>query len=144
MRGPGPDAPLDYFFEMLAALQNADNRASFFIRAHIGNYSLFLSGVFPDRIRSRSEARGFPDLKYYDALGRTHYRVAGDHRLAQRYEVATIFNTLSDRFETSRLALNDIADRLFSIADTDYSLETLLTQRREEPSSDGESQDLEE
>lgn len=133
---PGQNAPLEYFFEMLAALQNADDRTSFFIRAHIGNYSLFLSGVFPDRIRSRSEARGFPNVKYYDALGQAHYRLAGDHRLAQRYEVATIFNTLSERFKTSRLALNDIADRFFSIAETDYSLETLLTQQRDEPFSD--------
>ncbi len=131
---PGRDNPLDYFFEMLTALQKADDRTSFYIRAHIGNYSLFLSGVFPDRVRFRAEARGFPDLKYYDALGRAHYRAAGDHRLAQRYELAPIFNTLSERFETTRLALNDIADRLFSLGDPDYSLETLLSQHRAEPS----------
>jgi hypothetical protein len=116
---------------MLSALRAADDRTSFFIRAHIGNYSLFLSGVFPDRIRSRAEARGFPDVKYYDALGRTHFRAASDHRLAQKYDVASIFNTLSDRFETTRRALNDIADRLFSLGDTDYSLENLLGQKRE-------------
>lgn len=130
---PGGPAPLDYFFEMLAALQTADARTSFFIRAHIGNYSLFLSGVFPERIRFRAEARGFPDVKYYDVLGRTNYRAASDHRLAQRYEVAEIFQTLADRFETTRRALNDMADRLFSIGDPDYSLETLLQQRRGEP-----------
>jgi hypothetical protein len=66
-------------------------------------------------------------------LGRTHYRAASDHRLAQRYEVAEIFQTLADRFETTRLALNDMADRLFSIGDPDYSLEALLNQRRGEP-----------
>src|SRR5437899_5952514 len=123
---PGQDSPLDYFFEMLAALETADDRTRFFIRAHIGNYSLFLSGVFPDRIRFRAEARGFPDLKYYEGLGRTQYRVASDHRLAQRYELADILGTLSERFGATRLALNDIADRLFSIGDPDYSLEALL------------------
>lgn len=129
---PGGSTPLDYFFEMLAALQTADAHRSFFIRAHIGNYSLFLSGVFADRIRFRAEARGFPDVKYYDALGRTNYRAASDHRLAQRYDVVEIFQTLADRFETTRLALNDMADRLFSIGDPDYSLEALLQQRRGE------------
>jgi hypothetical protein len=89
---------------------------------------LFFSGVFPDRIRFRAEARGFPNVKYYDALGRTHFRVASDHRLAQKYDVAEIFNTLSERFETTRRALNDIADRLFSIGDANYSLGTLLGQ----------------
>src|SRR4051812_10148110 len=63
----GQQKSLDYFFEMLTALRGADDRTTFFIRAHIGNYSLFLSGVFPERIRFRAEARGFPDLKYYEA-----------------------------------------------------------------------------
>jgi hypothetical protein len=135
---PGQNDTFDYFFEMLAALRKADERTSFYIRAHIGNYSLFLSGVFPERIRFRAEARGFPDVKYYDALGRAQYRAAGDHRLAQRYELAPIFNTLSERFETTRLALNDIAERLFSIGGVDYSLENLL-QRHQDESSGGHS-----
>src|ERR1041384_1592714 len=71
---PAQTNPLAYFFETLAALQKADERTSFYIRVHIGNYSLFLSGVLPDRIRFRAEARGFPDVRYYDAMGRTHYR----------------------------------------------------------------------
>ena len=71
-----------------------------------------LSGVFPERIRFRAEARGFPNVKYYDALGRAQYRAASDHRLAQRYELAEIFHTLAERFETTRRALNDIAKKL--------------------------------
>jgi hypothetical protein len=114
---PGQAAPLDYFFEMLAALQTADDRTRFFLRVHIGNHSLFLSGVFAARIRFRAEARGFPDVRYYEGLGRTQYRAASDHRLAQRYEVAGILNTLSERFETTRLALNDISERYFAIGD---------------------------
>jgi hypothetical protein len=122
---PGQTNPLDYLFEMLTALKTADDRTSFFIRVHIGNHSLFLSGVFPERIRFRAEMRGFPDLKYYEGLGRTHFRMASDHRLAQKYEVAKIYNTLAERFQATRLALNDIADRLFSIGEN-YSLAVLL------------------
>lgn len=128
---PGQVNPLDYVFEMLAALQGADERARFHIRAHIGNYSLFLSGVFPDRIRVRAERRGFPDLKYYEKIGRAQFRAASDHQLAQRYEVSDIFGVLAERFETTRLALNDISDRLFSLTGADYSLETLLQNRDE-------------
>lgn len=124
---PGEATPLDYLFEMLTALKSADDRTSFFIRVHIGNHSLFLSGVFPERIRFRAEMRGFPDLRYYEGLGRTHFRMASDHRLAQKYEVAKIYNTLAERFQATRLALNDIADRLFSIGDPNYSLEALLS-----------------
>jgi hypothetical protein len=123
---PDQTRSLDYFFEMVAALQTADEYTNFQLRAYIGNYSLFLSGVFPERIRVRAEQRGFPDLKYYVALGRTHFRTAGEHRLAKRYELAKIFGILSDRFETTRRALNDIADRLFTLSGVDHSTERLL------------------
>ncbi len=126
-RIPGQPAPLDYFFEMLAALRTADERTSFFIRVHVGNYSLFLAGVFPERIRFRAEARGFPDLKYYEGVGRTQYRMASDHRLAQRYEMTGVLSTLAERFGATRLALNDIADRLFTLGDAAPSLDQLLT-----------------
>lgn len=127
---PGHTNPLEYFFEMLAALKTADDRTSFFIRVYIGNYALFLSGVFPDRIRFRAEARGFPDLKYYEGMGRMQYRVASDHRLAQRYELVPILSTLSERFAATRLALNDIAERLFSLGDAIPLLDSLLQEKK--------------
>ncbi|MBE0544687.1 MAG: hypothetical protein IH623_25390 [Verrucomicrobia bacterium] len=131
---PGQPNPLDYFFEMLAALQTADDRTSFHIRVHIGNQSLFLSGVFPERIRVRAEKKGFPDLKYYEALGRSQYRAASDHRLAHRYELTNILSTLSERFEATRLALNEVSDRLFSVGEPNYALDALLAAK---PAEDG-------
>jgi hypothetical protein len=127
----GQSNPMDYLFEMLTALKAADDRTQFFIRVHIGNHSLFLSGVFPERIRFRAEARGFPDLKYYEGMARTQYRVASDHRLAQRYDLCNIFHTLSERFETTRIALNDIAERLFTISDPMRSVDMILNPRGE-------------
>ena len=123
---PGQPNVLDYFFEMLAALQKADDRTSFQIRVHIGNHSLFLSGVFHERIRFRAEKKGFPDLRYYEALGRSQYRAASDHRLAQRYELTGILCTLSERFDATRRALNEISDRLFSLGDGSETLDRLL------------------
>jgi hypothetical protein len=123
---PGQPNSLEYFFEMLAALQTADERTSFMIRAHIGNHSLFLTGVFPQRILHRAEQRGFPDLNYYESIGSANFRVASDHRLAQRYELGPIFSQLSERFHATRLALNDIADRLFSLGESGSSLDLLI------------------
>jgi len=123
---PGQGGPMDYLFEMLTALKSADDRTSFHIRVHIGNHSLFLSGVFPERIRHRAEARGFPDLRYYEGLGRTQYRMASDHRLARQYAMEKGLNTLAERFETTRRALNDISERLFSIGEVTTPLDSLL------------------
>lgn len=123
---PGQPNSLEYFFEMLAALQTADERTSFSIRAHIGNHSLFLTGVFPQRILHRAEKRGFPSMNYYEEIGSANFRVASDSRLAQRYELGPIFSQLSERFHATRLALNDISDRLFSLGEPDLGLDTLI------------------
>src|SRR5258708_227950 len=124
---PNGQAPsLDYFFDMLGALQTADDTPRFYIRAHAGNYSLFLWGIFPDRIRFRAEYRGAPDLKYYEELGRSNYRVASDHRLARKYDLDGIFNTLAERFQTTRLALNDLGERLITLGDVESSVKALL------------------
>lgn len=125
-RVPGQDTPLDYFFEMLAALKDADERRSFYIRAHIGNHSLFLSGVFPQRIRYRAEKKGFPDLRYYEAMGQSSFRIASDHRLASRYELGPIYSKLADRFQETRQALNDMSERLVSLGDADSGFDALL------------------
>jgi hypothetical protein len=113
----GQPQSLDYFFEMLAALQKADDYTAFCIRAHIGNHSLFLSGIFPDRIRHRVERRGAPGIRYYQEMGQANFRAASHHRLASEFELAPIFDTLSHRFEPTRLALNDLAERVLSIGD---------------------------
>jgi len=111
--------PMDYFVEMLAALQTADDYTAFCLRAHIGNHSLFFSGVFPERIRARAEQRGYPGLGYYRELGRASFRAASHHRLANEFELNRIFDVLSSRFEPTRLALNDLSERVFSLGEQD-------------------------
>jgi hypothetical protein len=124
-RVPGQSEPLNYFFEMLLALQRADDRNSFELRAHIGNHALFITGVFPDRIRVRTEKRGFPDLRYFEGIGQSSFRAASDHRLAQRYDLAGVFDTLGERFRTARQALNDLSERLLAWEDDRYALPLL-------------------
>lgn len=125
-RVPGHPQPFDYFCDMLAALQTADDATRFSIRAHMGNYSLFLSGIFPDRIRLRTERRGAPGLHYYEGVGRSSYRAASDHRLARKYDLDGIFNTLSERFQTTRRALNDLGERLITLGDVEAPIKALL------------------
>ena len=107
--------PLNYYVDMLATLEQVDKTTSFYIRAHVGNQSLFMCGVFPERIRYRAQRCGAPDLHYYEEVGRASFRVASNHRLAQEYELVNIFDTLSERFGQTRRALNDIGDRLLML-----------------------------
>src|SRR5512138_903528 len=52
--------------ELTQALESADAPRSFLVRAHLGNYALWMSGVFPDYIETRRWRRGGPDLDYYE------------------------------------------------------------------------------
>ncbi|MBI1842481.1 MAG: hypothetical protein HYR88_16710 [Verrucomicrobia bacterium] len=126
LKVPSQPAPIDYFYEMIGALDNADEATRFRIRAHMGNQSLFLTGVFPERIRHRRERRGFPDLQYYAALGRSSFREASHHRLAERYHLSEIFDNLAGHFEEARRALNDLADRALTLGDNSQSIDALL------------------
>jgi len=116
---PGQKGTIDYFVDMVQALETADDHTRFMIRAHIGNQSLFFAGVFPQRILHRMERRGAPSLSYYEALGQTSFRLASDHRLAAKYDLASVFATLAEKFRATRLALNDMAERLLTLGDSD-------------------------
>lgn len=123
--------PIEYFFEMASVADAADDLTRFHVRAHMGNQSLFMTGVFPERIRHRAESRGFPDLSYYEAVGRTSFKEASHHRLAERYHLSEVFDNLAGHFHQARKALNDLADRVFSIGEDPHPIETLL--RRVDP-----------
>ena len=67
--------------ELSGALESADAPRSFMVRAHLGNYALWMSGVFPDYIETRRWRRGGPHIEYYEEMGRRGFTLAADHRL---------------------------------------------------------------
>lgn len=98
--------------DLLRDVDLPDARRAFLVRLHLGNYALWLSGLFPDHIEYRRWRRGGPDLDYYEELGARGYRLAADHRLAEEQGVAPLLNRAAERFVTLRLALNAVSDRL--------------------------------
>jgi hypothetical protein len=106
----------DQTYATLAALSgdvdDPDARRSFFVRAHLGNYALWLSGLFPDYIESRRWRRGGPNLDYYEELGRRGFLLAADHRMAAEHGLAPLFASAAERFPLLRLALNQVSDAL--------------------------------
>jgi hypothetical protein len=112
--------------EDLTGLDDAGERA-FLLRVHLGNYSLWLAGLFPDYIAARRSRRGGPDLPYYDEMGRQGYRLAAEHRLAERFGVATIYRAAAERFPQLRVAFNRLSDRVFfpSVSTTEKILRNL-------------------
>jgi hypothetical protein len=109
------DATYHYLVDMVTDLaEHGDaGERGFLLRAHVGNYSLWLAGLFPDYIAARRSHKGGPDLPYYDELGREGYRLAAEHRLAERLGVAPIYRAAAERFPTLRVAFNRLSDRVF-------------------------------
>lgn len=106
------DATYDTLASLVADLEGGDASRSFLARAHLGNYALWLSGLFPDHIEQRRWRRGGPDLGYFEAMGQRGFRLAADHRLADEHGLAPLFAAASERFPRLRVALNRVSDRL--------------------------------
>jgi hypothetical protein len=109
------DESYHYLVDIVAGLAENDEAGErgFLLQAHLGNYSMWLAGLFPDLIAARRTRAGGPDLPYYDELGRHGYELASRHRLAEHFGVAAIFRAAADRFPAVRVALNRLSDRVF-------------------------------
>lgn len=105
-----------YICDMLIALTRATSEQTFMLRAHVGNYSLFVSGIFHENTHLRS-LRGAPDIQFYEEVGRTNYQLVSSHATARRCELDDVFERLADRFHDVRLALNELSDRLLNLDD---------------------------
>lgn len=103
-----------YISDMLIALTRATPEQAFLLRAHVGNYSLFISGIFHENTQRRS-LRGAPDLKFYEQIGRTNYQMVASHATARRCELSDVFEGLAERFRDVRLALNQLSDQLLNL-----------------------------
>ena len=107
----------DQIYAALADLYNdvndPDARRAFLVRAHLGNYALWLSGIFPDYVEQRRWNRGGPHMGYYEEMGRRGFQLAAEHRLAEEHGLAPLYAAAADRFGLLRLALNSLSDWLF-------------------------------
>jgi len=109
-----PGNPVEYISDMLLALRNASPVQTFLIRAHVGNYSLFLSGIFHENVQRRTQ-RGAPDFSFYEDLGRMNYKVLASHSVARSADLSSIYEALANDFRPIRKALNHLSDRLLNL-----------------------------
>ena len=100
-----------YMVDILVDLESTDGERQFKVLAHLGNYALWLAGLFPDYIAAR-QLRGGPALVYYESLGIRGFGQASDHALADHYGLDGVFRTASEQFPVLRHALNQVSDRV--------------------------------
>jgi len=110
-QGSARQAPF-YAVDEMAHIAQAGFCERFYLTVTLAEKSLVVTGLFRPHVDYRATHRGAPDLRYYEQIGRSHYRVAGDHHLAQEYCLTSCYQALGERFTEARRALNYVAETL--------------------------------
>jgi hypothetical protein len=100
-----------YLVDLMAELIDADSEQTFYVQSHLGNYALFLTGIFPDHVYHRAKYHPpSPDFNYYEQVGSANFQRASQHHIAEKFRLSDILYLLSQQFRQVRLALNHLAD----------------------------------
>ncbi len=97
----------EYIVDMIEEAVHADSRRQFLVYSHIGNYALYLTGLFPEWIEYRHRYKKRPvDLKFFTESGRAYFERASTHPLAREYKLSDVFFRLAVMFDHYKNALN--------------------------------------
>lgn len=102
-----------YLVDLVGDLRTARGQRAFLILAHLGNFSLWLAGIFPDYIAARSARNGAPGMRYYDEVGARGFRMAAGHGMARDLDLDDIYAFAADAFPQIRGVLNRLSERAF-------------------------------
>ncbi|NIV92445.1 hypothetical protein GWN42_06480 [candidate division KSB1 bacterium] len=118
-----------YLTDMMLDFTSASSYEAFLIRSHLGNYALFLTGIFPDYVyRKSTYGRKAPGIDYYEEMGSSSYRWASQHKMAIKYSLVEILANLAHYFRNVRIALNKLADDYMVVDEKPDELDKMLRQ----------------
>lgn len=105
------DEEYHYLVDLVTRMEEVDGRKAFLLRAHLGNYSLWISGLFPDYLEARVQRRGAPPISYYENMGSAGFRMAAQSPQAESLGVDRLLQGVARDFSGVRSALNRVSDR---------------------------------
>ncbi len=100
-----------YLVDIVRDLGEATGRRAFLLRAHLGNFALWLSGLFPDHVVHRVRRKGAPGMDYYEEMGQCGYLMAADDPHACHESLAALYRDAAETFRPVRRALNAFSDQ---------------------------------
>jgi hypothetical protein len=110
--------PIEELSEMMLAADPVHGSAPSFdaeraIRKHIGDYALFVAGMYPEAMDSnRRHRRHRPSLGELILAGKESYFIVSQFNLCEYEQEAPLFARLSDRFERCILGLTLVREEL--------------------------------
>ncbi len=116
-----------YIVDMLEDLPNANSEQFFLLQSHLGNYCMFMLGLYPDRIFHRANfGRAAPSQSWYEEIGRSGYHYASRSQIAEKWRLAQTLEILGSEFRTIRFALNDMSERRLNLDDNAQKPEKVI------------------
>jgi len=116
-----------YLVDLMQDLLEADSAQAFYVRSHLGNYALFLTGIFPSYVYHRAKYHPpAPDFGYYESVGSSNYKQASQHVEAGRYRLSETLEFLGRRFKQVRQALNHMTENYVHLDRRPQSLDRVL------------------
>ena len=110
--------PIEELTEMMRAADPVHGTAPSFdaersVRKHIGDYALFVAGMYPEAMESdRRHRRHHPSLGELIQAGKESYFIVSQFNLFEYEQEAPLFARLSDRFERCILGLTLVRDEI--------------------------------
>jgi hypothetical protein len=110
--------PIERLREMITASDPVHGTASSFdaeraLRKHIGDYALFVAGMYPEAMGSDTRPRRHqPSLSELIRAGKESYFIVSQFNLFEYEKEAPLFARLSDRFERCILGLTLVRQEL--------------------------------
>ncbi len=109
--------PVEELTEMMRAADPVNGSAPSFdaeraLRKHIGDYALFVAGMYPEAIGSRRHRHHQPTLDELISAGKESYYIVSQFNLFEYEEEAPLFARLSDSFERCILGLTLVRQEL--------------------------------
>lgn len=98
--------PVHYLVDLLAELEGKPAAAQFAQRLFIGNYSLLLSGVFPEFLKDRAHRHAAPGFSWYEEMGAAQFQAAATALGPTEWGSASMLQGLAMAFHELRLFLN--------------------------------------
>jgi hypothetical protein len=110
--------PIEELTEMMQAADPVNGTAPSFdaeraVRKHIGDYALFVAGMYPEPPSSRRRHNRYrPSLGELIRAGKESYYIVSQFNLFEYEQEAPLFARLSDRFERCILGLTLVREEL--------------------------------
>jgi len=121
------DSQYHYLVDMLNDFIDASSWEAFLLRSHLGNYALFMTGMFPDYIyRKATYGHKVPGFEYYEKMGSSSYQWAAQHKYAARYRLVETLSNLAAMFRQVRIALNKLADEYIVLDEKPDNMDKML------------------